>query len=110
MTDQDNPFKWILNSCAIPALYTQDGKGKDAVVHVKLFTPYHNWTWLLLEYDPEQQLAFGFSYDAGFPQGAELGYISLQELRTIPTKVCRDIFFEATTLESAKKKWCPNVL
>ena len=116
MSDQDNPYKWILDDCQIPALYSQDGKSaEEAVVHVKLFMPYHNWTWLLLEYDPEEELAFGFSYDAAFPQGAELGYISFKELQQVSnmsfaTKVCRDILFEPTSLAEAKKSYCPHAL
>jgi len=37
----------------LPALGAQDGKGDQAIVYSKFFTPDSNWTWLLLEYDPE---------------------------------------------------------
>lgn len=30
----------------LPALYSQEDKGGEAIVHVKFFTPDSNWTWL----------------------------------------------------------------
>jgi len=31
----------------LPPLYSQDGKGGEAVVHLRLFTPDSSWTWLI---------------------------------------------------------------
>lgn len=59
----------------IPPLYAQDGKGNDAIVYVKFFSPYSNWTWYATEFDGNDTF---FGYVAGpYP---ELGYFSLSEL------------------------------
>lgn len=61
----------------LPALGEMDGKGDAARVPVKLFDPCGSWTWYLIEYDPETDVAFG--YVDGFE--FEAGYIGLLELR-----------------------------
>lgn len=33
----------------IPPLYSQESKGEDAIVYVKFFTPWSNWTWFATE-------------------------------------------------------------
>ena len=33
----------------LPKLYAQDGKGDEAIVYVKFFTPDSNWTWYATE-------------------------------------------------------------
>lgn len=48
----------------------------EAIVHLKLFSPYNGWRWFITEYDPEHRLAYG--YVEGFE--SELGYIDLEEL------------------------------
>lgn len=100
----------ILKSCKIPALYSQETV-KDPTVHVKLFTPYSGWTWLLTEYDPETQTGFGFAYNSRDPQGAELGYIDVAELQGMRNRlglqmVERDIHFSPKPLSEAKKAEC----
>jgi hypothetical protein len=60
----------------LPALYSGDKiPTKDKRVIVKFFTPASNWTWYVLEYDPEEQVFFGLV------DGLELGwgYFSLFE-------------------------------
>ena len=103
-------FNYIPSESEIPALYAQDGAGSEAVVHIKLFTPFSSWTWLLTEYDPVQELAFGFAYNAAMPDCAELGYVSLRELRGLGRAVERDILFTPKPLSEAKKIYCPNAL
>lgn len=66
----------------LPKLYSQDGKGKDAIVQVKLFNPCGVGTWYLTEYDPKERVAFGWC-DLGDPDCAEFGYISIEELEGI---------------------------
>ena len=51
----------------------------DPIVPVKLFTPDAAATWFLIEYDPDERLAFGWC-DLGFPGCEELGYISMDEI------------------------------
>ncbi len=36
----------------LPPLYSQDGKGGNAVVYVKYFAPWSSWTWLATEGEP----------------------------------------------------------
>ena len=102
----------ILKTSKIPTLYGQDGV-KDPMVHIKLFTAYSSWTWLLTEYDPEQDLAFGFCYNSQDPDNAELGYVSIAELRNLKKfgapAIERDIHFLPKLMSAAKKVECPNL-
>ena len=82
----------------IPPLYDQDGKGKDAIVYVKFFTPWSNWTWYVTEYDPKQKLLFGYVVGTH----PEFGYFSLTELESVTgpggLKIERDINFRPRKL------------
>lgn len=86
----------------IPALYTQEDKKDEAIVYAKFFTPDSNWTWLVLEYDPEQRIFFGLV------KGLEIeyGYFSLDELESLRgplgLPVERDLGFTKRTLREAK--------
>lgn len=75
---------------------------KDPIVYVKFFTPWTNWTWYGLEYDPEQRLFFG--YVEGMEN--ELGYFSLDELESIKgpfgLKIERDMYFDPCPLSKIK--------
>ena len=64
---------------ALPALYSQDGKGEDAIAFVKYFHPYGRGTWLAFEFDGED-LFFGA---VNLGHGWELGYFSLAELEDL---------------------------
>lgn len=68
-----------------PPLYSQDGKGYDAVVHAHYFTGSSDW--LVTEYDPEDDIAFGWACLGGDRQNAELGYISMAELAAVRVPV-----------------------
>jgi len=35
----------------LPPLHSQESLGKEAIVHVKLFTPDSSWTWYVTEFD-----------------------------------------------------------
>ena len=87
----------------LPAIYAQDGKGDNAKVYVKFFTPWTNWTWYVTEYDPETGDCFGLVEGLE----TELGYFNLKELEAIKgpfgLKIERDILFETTTLGEIKK-------
>jgi hypothetical protein len=58
-----------------------DGEDLHHVPVVKLFDAYGSATWLLTEYDPEYEEAFGLC-DLGMGS-PELGYVSLTELRSL---------------------------
>lgn len=62
----------------LPPIGTTDGQFGDAVVQVKFFCPWSNWTWYATEFDGED-LFFGLV--VGFE--TELGYFSLSELRSV---------------------------
>jgi hypothetical protein len=66
---------------AAPPLYAQDGKGLEAEVHAHYFLGDNDW--LVSEYDPDEDIAFGWACINGDRQLAELGYISLAELESI---------------------------
>ena len=95
----------------LPPLMGQDGKGDDAIVHVKLFCPYSDFTWYLTEYDPKDNQAFGVAYQAlmvdQLPAG-EFGYISIEELENMHRNglplIERDLYFTPTTVGEIRAK------
>lgn len=90
----------------MPALYSQDGKGDEAIVHVKFFNPCGAATWFLTEYDPEDRIFFGLCDLYG--DGGELGNVSLDELESVRLpfglKIERDIHWKPCTLAEAKAR------
>ena len=85
----------------LPPLYANE-KVEDPTIQVKFFTPWSNWTWYGMEYDPEQRLFFG--YVEG--QENELGYFSLDELESIKgpfgLKIERDMYFDPCPLSKIR--------
>ena len=81
----------------LPKLYVQEDKGDDAIVHIKFFTPWSNWTWFILEGEEtdEGEWLF-FALVDGFEK--EFGYVSLKELESLKGPgglgVERDKFWE----------------
>ncbi len=92
------------NRTALPALYSQDGKGDDTVAHVKFFTPFSNWTWYATEFDPADGTFFGLV--DGFE--LELGNFSLVEMEDVNKgkiqKIERDRHFEPMTLGKIRER------
>ena len=86
----------------LPALYSQEDKGDEAIVQVKFFTPWSNWTWFATEFDGEDRF---FGKVVGFE--TELGCFSLSELESITgpmgLKIERDMYFDPKPLKD-----CPN--
>ena len=89
----------------LPALYATEND-EDPTVRLKLFTPDAQCTWFITEYDPAQDLAFGFATLDGVE--GELGYISIAEIRTLHghfgLPVERDQSFTPKPLSEAKQK------
>jgi hypothetical protein len=87
----------------IPPLYTAE-KQKDPLVVAKFFLPWTNWTWYVLEYDPEERIFFG--YVVGLD--SELGYFSLDELESLRgplgMRVERDLYWKPAPLSKVKAK------
>lgn len=86
----------------LPPLYSQDGKGYEAIALAKFFTPDSNWSWYITEYDPVERVCFGLV--EGFEK--ELGYFSLDELESIKgplgLAIERDIYFEPTKIKELR--------
>ena len=86
--------KEIINK--LPGLYeTGDVELEDKMIQAKLFTPWTNWTWYVIEFDGDDR-CFGFVKG----HDAEFGYFTLKELESITgpfgLKVERDKFFTPT--------------
>ena len=81
----------------LPALYSQDGKGGEAIAYVKYFTPDSSWTWYGCEYDGKDTF---FGLVDGHEK--ELGYFSLSELQSLRgplgLPVERDLWWKPKTL------------
>ncbi len=85
----------------LPALYAQDGKGGEAVVHVKFFTPDSSWTWYITEGSQQDDDFLMFGLVDGLEK--ELGYVSLRELESVKgpmgLPIERDKFWKPKTLK-----------
>lgn len=85
----------------IPALGSSENVEEidDVVAHVKLFSPYSNWTWYVTEWEAETGLCFGLV--EGFE--TEWGYFGLPELAEakvfggVPA-IERDLYWEPKTI------------
>ena len=79
-------------------LYSQDGKGKDAVVLAKFFLPAGRFTWYVLEAEKQTNGDYLFF---GYVQGLddEYGYFTMSELKKIRTPwglpIERDMYVRA---------------
>lgn len=91
------------NRKALPALYSQDGKGFEAIAHVKFFTPDSSWTWYATEFDGEDTF---FGLVSGHEE--ELGYFSLSELQSVTgpmgLHIERDIHWTPRPLSECKSR------
>ena len=97
--------KGLINT--IPRLYEQDGLGKQAIVHAHIFGPVGDF--YITEVDEEGETAFGYIKLSAHPDGAELGYINIEELKdavktfiknkNIKFLLERDLHWTPTTLE-----------
>ncbi len=84
----------------LPPLYAQDGLGREAIAHLKFFTPDASFTWYMTEYDSADRAGFGLVINEAMrdqcPEG-ELGYFSVDELEALSgplgLPVERDQFF-----------------
>ena len=91
------------NRAALPALYAQDGKGDEAIAHVKFFNPVGAGTWYATEFDGEDMF-FGLA-DLGMGE-PELGYFTLSEFATVKLPfgltIERDMHWTPRTLAEVK--------
>jgi len=100
----------------LPALYSNEQKGLDALVQVKFFLTGTGWTWYASEGSPVDEHGyfdtakpkvdfFFFGLVAGLE--IELGYFALSELENVRSPlglpVERDLHFEPTPLRQLKE-------
>ena len=85
----------------IPKLY-ETKEQNNPIAYVKLFLD--SWTWYITEISIDNDICFGYVVS---PFGAELGYFSLNEIKSIKGSlgldVERDLFFKPTRLSLIKK-------
>lgn len=76
----------------------QDGKGDEAIVIAKFFTPDSSWTWFPTEFQPEDRTFFGWVIGIE----TEMGYFSLDELEStrgmLGLPIERDLNFTECTV------------
>ena len=92
----------------IPVLGGQDGKGIDAIVYVKWFNPAGPQTWWITEYDPNEEIAFGYvqgMYDE------EWGTFILHEIQNVRVPILglgieRDLYFTPKPLRECLRSTC----
>lgn len=97
-------------------LYSQDGKGKDAICLAKFFICAGAWTWYVLESDKEFNEMFGVIIN-GYGEG-EYGYFTMQELESLKLgfppfgdlKVERDIAFKPMKLSEISDPYLKKFL
>lgn len=103
---------------ALPPLYSQDGKGFAATVHVKYFAG--GLTWLATEFSPDDELFFGYVVNHRSPDDSEFGYFSVSDICSCPEPkitrlqetnsfkirpaIERDIHFTACSVREAVKE------
>ncbi|CAM3817296.1 DUF2958 domain-containing protein [Arcobacter cloacae] len=88
--------KELINT--IPKLYETENE-IDPIAYVKLFI-INGWTWYITEFSIDKNICFGYVVS---PFGAELGYFSLDEIRSLGIGVERDLSFKPTKLSIIKK-------
>ena len=81
----------------LPAFYsTEKIPVAEKIAVCKFFTPFSNWTWYAVEYDPSDKLFFGLVEGIE----TEWGYFSLLELEGV--RVERDRFFKPCKVKDLK--------
>jgi hypothetical protein len=86
----------------IPSLYSTEDE-HDPTVFCKLFLD--GWTWLIIELSIDEDICFGYVIS---PFGKELGYFSLDELKSLRGRlgiwIQRDLHFNPVKLSTIKKE------
>lgn len=91
----------------IPPLYSTESTPVEAkVICARLFALASAATWFVAEFDPEEQVAFGYA-DLGDPVSAEWGYVSVAELESLKwlgvPRVELDLHFTPTRFADLKE-------
>ena len=72
-----------------PTLYSQDGLGENALAFAHYFLPGSGADWYITEYNPAEDIAFGWAEIV--PGCGEWGYISIAELEEISLPLVIDL-------------------
>lgn len=84
----------------LPKLYeTENQKPEETRIFLKLFCPWHRWTWYVTEMNQETGDMFCY-VKSGDPMCDELGYTNINELKDIRgmggLKIERDRYWDDT--------------
>jgi hypothetical protein len=64
----------------VPGLYSQENKNiEETIIYQKWVLPFVGFYWLISEFNPIDQIAFGFC-NLNDDQNAEWGYVHLPEI------------------------------
>lgn len=89
----------------IPPLYASENVPlKDKKIHEHFFLAGNDW--YVAEYDPEDQLIFGYAILNGDYQNAEWGYVDYRELKDIKVhgfEIDRDLYWKPTKAGEIEK-------
>lgn len=90
----------------LPKLYEQE-KIEEKIVYLKIFVPWSNWTFFILEGEPDDDDFRMFAWVVGHEK--ELGYVSLNELEEIRgpggLTLEKDLYFEPKPLKEVQKNY-----
>ena len=89
----------------LPKLYEQE-ESEAQIVYVKYFFPAGNWTWFVIEGEPEGDDFLFFGYVIGLEK--EWGYFTLKQLEEIKIQgltVERDLYFKQESFSRCLRRW-----
>lgn len=89
----------------LPKLNEQEGI-EDKIVYLKYFFPAGNWTWFVIEGEPEGDDFLFFGYVIGLEK--EWGYFTLKQLEEIKIQgltVERDLYFKQESFSRCLRRW-----
>lgn len=88
---------------SMPKTYGQDGLGDDAIAYMHYFIGGANWYITERDMEDEQHQAFGLA-DL-FGDGGEIGYISIEELKSVGAEL--DLYWNPVTIGEIKAQQSP---
>ena len=89
----------------LPKLYEQQ-ETEDKIVYIKYFFPAGNWTWFVIEGEPQGDDFLFFGYVIGIDK--EWGYFTLKQLEEINIRgltVERDLYFKQENFRHCLRRW-----
>ena len=95
----------------VPKIYTQDGKGMNAVAYFHYF--YGGSDWYITEYDKDTNEGYGYAILNGDTQMSEMGYIDLAGLtqkRSGFQQINIDQYFKPQTLNQIFQRDYPELV